>query len=258
MAKKINFVKGEFITHINNPKAFAIYEGEPLTPSVEDKDKVFYSLLCYYNPHQCSKNQYHSWTITNVFDYTMDDKQCQYSLSDADIAWWRRMNQKEVEKAISILANKHLAFDPISCSLRHMYPGEKLVTPTQTQFGIHNTGKSVALGKSSIKLRNGRTVTRTASYDDTVKVKLTTPDDYTQTKKIKGLTNRMMKSLRKAIKIENKKGVAVSSTVGSNFHCIRFGCYGDDDLGDYLDYGGYYDDDDFYNGMYNNKFNRRL
>lgn len=210
---KVNFKRGEFLTHINNPKMFAIYGGEELPYRPEDGGKTYYSLICYYNPNQTTKNQFNNWVVYSVFDADVDNKGCLYTISDADAAWWRRMNETEKGNAIKFLAEKKkLAYDPLTMKLRKMGPNEvlKFGPPPAQESNIVDDMIGGFRNFTRIGGRHGHSnnkhVNRTATYESPkITIQLTVPDGYKQKKKIKGLTNRMVKSIKAAVKIENKK-----------------------------------------------------
>jgi hypothetical protein len=203
---KIKFKKGEFITHINIPNSFAIYGGECLKSSTEGDKKSYYSLICYYNPQQTTKYEYGSYSIRTVFDAAVDGNDCLYTLSDADAAWWRRMNETEKNKALTMLADqKHLAYNPQTCTFRHLLQGENISfgepKNNVNATSVHSFGGSRNFGRTN-RGSNSRVILR--DYDYT-KVIRKTPKNYAQSKKINGFDNRMSKSLIAAAKTVNKK-----------------------------------------------------
>lgn len=244
---KINFKRGEFITHINIPHSFAIYGGERLESVPEDGNKKYYSLICYYNPHQSSKNQFGNWTISSVFDVEIDGNQCLYSLSDGDAAWWRRMNESEKNDALQLLADrKHLAYNPQTMSFRHLAQGENISftppTKNQTTTGVHSFG-GVNVRNFGKSHRNSRTVNRTEGVSSVgLTVTRVTPEDYTQTKKIKGFDKRMSKCLVAAAKAENKKTASTRNVFYGPYGGFSGIDYGNDYYGGCLPFDyDYYD-----------------
>ena len=233
---KIKFKKGEFITHINIPNSFAIYGGECLKSSTEGDKKSYYSLICYYNPQQTSMNEYGNYSIRTVFDAAVDGNDCLYTLSDADASWWRRMNETEKNKALTMLADqKHLAYNPQTCAFRHLAQGENISFGTPNNnvnaTSVHSFGGSRNFGRAN-RGNNSRIVVRDCTFaNDYIKVIRKTPKNYAQSKKINGFDNRMSKSLIAAVKTVNKK---TASSMNAWYGPYGFGEYDNLPFDDYL------------------------
>lgn len=182
MAKKvkINFKKGDFITHIKNPALFAIYGGEKTL--INDEQGAFneYSLMCYYNPdHAQTDEDGRVLEVRTVFEYSMDDTDgCGYVITDknSDCNWWRKCTEEEKVVALKFLAEKKgFAFDEKTNKLRVLGQNERLMFDDD----------------SNVNNRNSRRANSKPKFSVSVDI----PDDYKQQEKVMGMNAERMKSL---------------------------------------------------------------
>ena len=231
---KINFKPGEFITHLTMPNCFAIYGGEELPSTDGDNGPKDYTLICYCNLSKnrtvtnpvCNMPQVNN-IINDVFEADIDDKLCQYVLSEKDSFWWRRCNSDEKFKALKTLAEKYnLAWDDKTMKLRHLGPNEKLMSgddttnkPATRKKTEHVPNRMPLLGTTRVShvshKNNNETTMRLNKTVITI-----VPKSYKQAKKICGQNDDMVKSLAFAASEVNRKEALSYS------HCYNSTDYG--------------------------------
>lgn len=135
--KKI-FNKGDFIKNINKPKAFGIFEGIDLDPSMKYSKK--YSLVVYFDPSKyCKDEDGPGWSSRPVLDITQNGVPCEKTIDTLKEDYsWRVCNDEEKQQAIEKLEEYNLYWDEEIMSLVDKESGEilhKMIIPKLEYHG---------------------------------------------------------------------------------------------------------------------------
>ena len=232
---KINFKPGEFITHLTMPNSFAIYGGEELPPQEGDDPKYKdYTLICYYNA-----NQKRGPVVSKpIFDADIDNKLCQYVLSEKDSFWWRRCNSDEKYKALKILAEQYqIAWEEKEQKLRRLASNEKLVLDDKEtpKRGERKRNENVVGRVPLIGGTQPRGTETTLRPPKKCYVLRYPSSQYKQAKKISGHNNSMIEHLVTGIDAVNKR-----DSMANAYTCSPY--YGNNCMMRQPYYNGMYDE----------------
>lgn len=113
---------GDFITYVNKPGAFGIYEGV-LVDSTTQYLKS-YSLVLYYEPNKYVDTE-DGYKAIEYLDIATDSKRCEKTIdTNKENYWWHVATSKQKEEAINKLKEKGYLWDEENFRLINIETGE--------------------------------------------------------------------------------------------------------------------------------------
>lgn len=119
----VKFEKGDFITWINKPNCFGIFEGIDLTPSYQYSKK--YSLALFFDPNKYAQNDNGTYDNKPNLDISVGERRCEKTIdTDSEDYWWHKLTPIQYENAIATLEEWGYRWDEKTLSLIEIETGE--------------------------------------------------------------------------------------------------------------------------------------
>jgi hypothetical protein len=118
----VNFEKGDFVTWINKPGCFGIYEGKNLNDNSLYTKKM--TLLAFFDPSKYTDTEEGYKTIP-FLDVSKDKHVCEKTMdTEKEDYWWHKATKEQKENAMNILAEWGYYWDEENLALVKIDTGE--------------------------------------------------------------------------------------------------------------------------------------